>query len=141
MRRYLYFTSPLLVIISVSYAMAQTLTTDAPVPEKAWEIILKLGFPILMTAAGPYITGLITSNFVKVHPAIQYAITSFFSLITGALVGQIPDFPLTSESAATMAIAAGNTGQFMANSHKDDFHPKTEAAKAEAATLPKAKGD
>lgn len=137
MRRYLYLLSPVLVLLWASYAIAQTLTTDAPAPEKLWEIILKLGFPILMTALGPYATGLITSNFAKVHPSIQYAITSVLTLIMGALVGQIPNFPLGSESAATMAIAAGNTGQFMANSHARDFHPKTDTAKVELAALPK----
>ncbi len=141
MRRYLYLLSPLFILLSVSVALAQTLATDKPAPEKLWEMLLKLGFPILMTAIAPYLTGLITSNFAKVPPSIQYAITSMLSLIMGALVGQIPAFPLGSESAATIALASGNAGQFIANSTKTDFHPKTEVAKAELAALPKSEQD
>lgn len=137
MRRYLYLLSPVLVLLMVGVAVAQTITAanPPPAPEALWEIILKLAFPVLMTAVGPYITGLITSNFAKVHPSVQYAITSVLTVIMGALAGQIPAFPLSSESAATLALAAGNTGQFMANSHKTDFHPKTDVAKVEMAAM------
>ena len=143
MQRYLYLLSPVLILLSVSYAVAQTLTASNPPPpaEAAWEIILKLGFPIVMSALGPYATGWITSSFAKVPPAAQYAITSLITVIAGALVGQIPAFPLTSESAATMALAAGNTGQFLANSNKAEMHPKTEAAKVVLASLPKDEAD
>lgn len=127
--------SPLLLLLSVPIVLAQTLTTDKPPDEKAWEVVLKLGFPILMSALGPYATGLITSSFAKVHPSVQYVITSILTLIAGALVGQIPQFPLGSESAATMALAAGNTGQFMANSRRAEFHPKTDEAKVQIAKM------
>lgn len=143
MRRSLYLLSPVLMLLMVGVAVAQTMTADNPpaAPQALWEIILKLGFPVLMTAVGPYMTGLITSNFAKVHPSVQYAITSLLTVIMGALAGQIPAFPLSSESAATLALAAGNTGQFMANSQRTDFHPKTSTAKVEIAKLPKAERD
>lgn len=141
MRRYLYLLSPVLILLSVGYAVAQTLTADSPPapPEAVWEVMLKLAFPIVMGVAGPYMTGLITSNFAKVHPSVQYAITSILTLIMGALAGSIPAFPLGPESAATIALASGNGGQFMANSTKGEFHPKTESAKAELSKLPKDK--
>lgn len=137
MRRYLYLLSPVLVLLSVSYAIAQTLTTDAPVSQMGWEVALKLIFPIIMTALSPYLTGLITSNFAKVPPPVQYAITSILSLVMGGLAGAIPGFPMGPESAATVALGSGNTGQFLANSSRADLHPKTDRAKIELAAMPK----
>ena len=141
MRQSLYLLSPVLVLLSVSAAVAQTLTTDAPPEQKAWEVAIKMIFPILMTAVGPYLTGLITSSFAKVPAPVQYVISSLLGLLMGAIAGQVPGFPLGSESAANMGLAGGATGQFLANSTKADFHPKTEAAKVEIASLPKSEQD
>ena len=107
MTRYRYLLSPVLVLLSVSYAVAQTLTTDEPAPQKMWEVLLKTFFPILMTVGMPYLTGLITSGFRKVPQPIQYVISSVLGAIVGALAGQIPDFPLGSEAppcASTFAL-------------------------------------
>ena len=137
MTRYFILLSPLFVVLSVGYAIAQTLTTDAPPEQKAWEVMLKMVFPVIMTAVGPYITGLVTSGFARVPKPVQYVISSLLGLVIGAIAGQVPGFPLGSESAANMGLAAGASGQFLANSSRADFHPKTETAKAEAATLQK----
>ena len=135
MRRFLYLLSPVLVLLSVSYAVAQTLTTDAPPEQKAWEVALKMLFPIIMTAVGPYFTGLITSSFAKVPAPVQYVISSILGLLMGAVAGQVPGFPLGSESAATIGLASGGTGQFLANSTLADMHPKTDSAKVEMAKM------
>ena|SRR3990167_2060969 len=97
-------------------AVAQTLTTDAPVSQKTWEILLKLAFPVLMTAIGPSVT-----SFIKGWPTpVKYVIASLASMLVGAGAGSIPDFPLTMESAATIGVTSGAVGQalFVA-------HPKT----------------
>jgi hypothetical protein len=107
MRRYLFLLSPVLVLLSVSYGVAQTLTTDEPAPQKMWEVLLKLAFPIVMTAVGPLVTGLI-----KTAPApVKYVLAAISSMLVGAGIGSIPDFPLTPESAATIGVTSGVTGQ------------------------------
>lgn len=137
MRRYLYLLSPVLMLLYAGYALAQTLTLDnPPAPAQAsWEVLLKLAFPVIITGISPYVTGWITSSFAKVHPSIQYMISSLLGLIMGALAGQIPDFPLGSESAATIGAGAGGTGQYLANQSRAAMHPKTEAAKVEMAAM------
>lgn len=117
----------LLIILMLSWytvSFAQTLTTDEPAPQKIWEIMLKLGFPVLMTAVSPWLQGLITSSIKKVPPTVQVAISSILGLIIGGIAGAIPDFPLTIESAATMGIASGGTGQVLVNMQSGTMHPK-----------------
>jgi len=88
-------------------SLAQTLTTDAPAPQKAWEVLLKLGFPVIMTVVGPFVTG-----FIKTAPSwVKYVVASLASMLVGAGAGAIPDFPLTIESAATIGATSGATGQ------------------------------
>jgi hypothetical protein len=137
MRRYLYLLSPVLLLLMAGSAVAQTLTAPnpPPAPQAAWEMLLKLAIPIVITGASPYLQGWITSNFAKVHPSIQYMISSLLGLAMGAIAGQIPDFPLTSESAANMGAGAGLTGQFLANQSHADLHPKTESAKVVIAAM------
>lgn len=97
----------MLCLVFVAVAVAQTLTTDASVPQKSWEILLKLAFPVLLTAVGPFVTG-----FVKGLPApAKYVIASLASMLVGAGAGAIPDFPLSIESGATMGATAGAVGQ------------------------------
>jgi hypothetical protein len=95
------------MLLVYSNSFAQTLTTDAPVPQKAWEVLLKLGFPVVMTVVGPFVTG-----FIKTAPTwVKYVVASLASMIVGAGAGAIPDFPLTVESAATIGATSGATGQ------------------------------
>lgn len=96
-----------LMLAGASTVLAQTLTTDAPVPQKMWEIILKLAFPLVLTVVGPFVT-----SFIKTaHPAIKYVVAGFASLLVGVGAGAIPDFPLTMESAGTMGVTGGVIGQ------------------------------
>lgn len=99
----------MIVIMMLWYgiSLAQTLTTDEPVPQKAWEVLLKLGFPVIMTVVGPFVTG-----FIKSAPTpVKYVIASLASMLVGAGAGAIPDFPLGIESAATIGATSGATGQ------------------------------
>lgn len=102
-----------LVLLWASPALAQTLTTDEPAPQKAWEIILKLAFPILMTAVGPWV-----ASYLKAAPTpVKYAVASLTSMLLGAGAGAIPDFPMGVESAATIGVTSGATGQMLFNMH------------------------
>lgn len=95
------------MVLWYGHAIAQTLTTDEPVPQKAWEILLKLGFPVIMTVIGPIVTG-----FIKSAPDwVKYIVASLASMLVGAGAGAIPDFPLTIESAATIGATSGAIGQ------------------------------
>jgi hypothetical protein len=94
-------------VLMPTLAVAQTLTTDAPPEQKAWEILLKLAFPVLMTVIGPYAT-----FFIKGAPTpVKYAVASLASMLIGAGLGSIPAFPLGLESAATIGMTSGATGQ------------------------------
>ena len=141
MRRYLYLLSPVLLfmLVMVSMAVAQTLTADNPPPpgQALWEIAIKAIFPVLITAVAPHVTGWITSSFAKVHPSIQYVISSVLGLVMGAITSQIPGVPLSTESAANIGAGAGATGQYLANRSRAEMHPKTEAAKVEMAAMEK----
>jgi hypothetical protein len=96
-----------LLLLMPTMALAQTLTTEAPASQKAWEVLLKLAFPILMTIVGPFVTG-----YIKDAPVpVKYAVASLASMLVGAGAGSIPDFPLTMESAATIGVTSGATGQ------------------------------
>jgi hypothetical protein len=105
MRRLLLLSSLLLLIETP--VLAQTLTTDAPAPQKAWEILLKLAFPVLMTVIGPYATYPIRGA----PTPVKYAVASLASMLIGAGLGSIPEFPLGLESAATIGMTSGATGQ------------------------------
>ncbi|MGH6821215.1 MAG: hypothetical protein ACREDU_10185 [Methylocella sp.] len=104
-------------LLSVSPVLAQTMTTNEPASQQAWEVLLKLAFPIVMTAVGPFVTGYIKDA----HPALKYVVASLASMLVGAGAGSIPDFPLGMESAATIGATSGATGQFLYLAH-----PKTE---------------
>jgi len=113
MKRYYTIFIPLSMCMMATSVMAQTLSTDAPAGQKTWEIVLKLAFPILMTAVGPYVTGYIK----HAHPAAKYIVASLASMLIGVGAGAIPDFPLTMESAATIGATSGATGQFLFLQH------------------------
>ena len=107
MRRLFPLMGVLTLVLIGSIATAQTLTTDEPAPQKLWEVLLKLAFPIVMTVVGPLVTGLI-----KTAPTpVKYALATLTSMLLGAGIGSIPDFPLGPESAATIGATSGATGQ------------------------------
>ena len=102
---------------------AQTLTTNEPAPQKAWEILLKLSFPVIMTVIGPFATG-----YIKGAPSwVKYIVASLASMLVGLGAGAIPDFPLTMESAATIGATSGATGQalFMHTPTRSDIKSET----------------
>jgi hypothetical protein len=97
----------LMMTLIPALAYAQTLTTDAPVEQKFWEVFLKMAFPVVMTFVGPIVTG-----FIKTAPDwVKYLLASISSMIVGAGFGEIPNFPLTAESAATVGLLSGPAGQ------------------------------
>lgn len=124
--RYVWLTCILLLVYAESFA--QTLTTDAPPQQKAWEIILKVMFPALWTIGAPWLTGIVTMGISHVPPPLRVVISSILGAVVAGVAGMIPDFPLTIESAATMGLAGGATGQVLANLSPDTLKPKTEAA-------------
>ena len=99
------------VLVSAGPVLAQTLLTNAPPEAKLWEVLCKAGFPLLMTAAGPFVTSFI----VQANPLLKYVLAGVASMLVGALAGQIDGFPLTSESAATMGVTLGPAGQALVN--------------------------
>ena len=112
MRR-LAWLAPWLLMISVEAVAAQTLMTDEPAGQKTWEVLLKLAFPILMTAVGPMAT-----RYVKDWPPpLKYVVASLASMLVGAGLGAVPDFPLGIESAATIGATSGATGQYLYLQH------------------------
>lgn len=117
------------LLMSVS-AYAQTIMTDKPVDQKVWEVALKVIFPAIWTAVAPWITGLVTSGIAHVPPAFRVLISSVLGAVMAGAAGAIPDFPLTIESAATMGLASGGTGQILASMEPSIMKPKTDAAKA-----------
>jgi hypothetical protein len=98
-------------------AMAQTLLTDKPAEQKAWEVLLKLFFPTIWTAAAPYLTRGVTWGMLKVMTSVpqplQVVVSSVLGGILAGIAGAIPDFPLSIESAATMGAAGGAAGQVL----------------------------
>jgi intracellular septation protein A len=94
-----------------SVALAQTLTTDEPVPQKMWEIFIKPAFMLLMAVVGPFVT----RYMVTADPIIKYLVAGLASMLVGAIAGQVPGFPLTSESAANMGAGLGPAGQAIVN--------------------------
>lgn len=103
-------------MINVTEVFAQTLMTDAPPVQKTWEILLKLAFPIVMTAVGPTITSAIKTA----PPIVKYLVASLASMLVGAGAGAIPDFPLTMESAATIGVTSGAIGQKLFMMHPQE---------------------
>jgi hypothetical protein len=114
-----------MLFISVS-VYAQTIMTDKPTDQKVWEVALKIIFPAIWTALAPWITGLVTSGMAHVSPAIRVAISSVLGAVMAGATGAIPDFPLTVESAATMGLASGGTGQVLASMQPNTMKPKTD---------------
>ncbi len=127
--RFILLTFIFLLMYAESFA--QTLTTDASAPQKAWEIILKIMFPALWTVGAPWVTGLVTAGITHVPAPLRVVISSVLGAIVAGAAGAIPDFPLTIESSATMGLAGGATGQILANLDPSTLKPKTEAVKAE----------
>jgi len=131
MKRYLPFLSVLLfavVMLMTVESMAQTIMTDKPTPQKLYEVLLKVLFPVIWTAVSPWLTGLVTAGFKVVPPSIQVIISSVFGCIMAGITGLVPDFPLSPESAATMGVSAGATGQLLANMNPAALQPKVGTA-------------
>jgi hypothetical protein len=116
------------ILIPWSYAIAETLTTDAPVEQKLWEVMLKTIFPVLWTAVGPFFTKGVTYLLLKVMatvPAsVQIALSSIFAGAVAGVAGAIPDFPLSVESAINMAMPQGATAQMQAMMNPATVQPK-----------------
>ena len=103
-------------MLTITDVVAQTLMTNAPIEQKTWEIMLKLAFPVLMTAVGPMLTQYISNA----PPAVKYLVASLGSMCVGAGAGAIPDFPLTIESAATIGVTSGAIGQKLFMMHPNE---------------------
>jgi hypothetical protein len=95
----------------VSVVLAQTILTDEPPEQKVWEVFVKPTFMLLMTIVGPFITRYIT----QADPIIKYLVAGLASMLVGAIAGQVPGFPLTSESAANMGAGLGPAAQAIVN--------------------------
>lgn len=126
--KYVWMTCILLFVCVEAFA--QTLTTDALPQQKAWEILLKVLFPTIWTAVAPWLTGIVTSGISHVPAPFRVMISSVLGAVMAGAAGAIPDFPLTVESAATMGLAGGGTGQVLANMSPETMKPKTAAAQA-----------
>lgn len=99
-------------------AVAQTLTTDLPASTKAIDIFVKIAAPIL-SALSPFLTKYVTMGMLKVVSAVpaslQTALSSVFSAVILGLAGAFTDFPLSTESAATVGLGIGAASQSMAS--------------------------
>jgi len=132
--KYLRVIQLVMIVVMILWyvtGFAQTLSTDAPPQQKAWEIFLKVLFPAVWTVGAPWVTGLITSGIKHVPSPLRVIISSVLGAITAGLAGAIPDFPLTIESASEMGAAGGATGQVLALLQPGALKPKTAAVKAE----------
>lgn len=114
-----------IMVLWYGNVIAQTLTTNEPAPQKAWEMMLKIIFPAIWTGLAPYITSLIAKVIIGIPPPIKVVISTVLGTIMAGLAGTVPEFPLTVESAATMGAAGGGTGQVLFN-----MTPKKEEPKA-----------
>lgn len=118
-------------------AIAQTLTTDAPPEQKAMDIAVKILAPIL-SALSPFITKYVTLGLMKVMSSVpatfQTALSSLFSAVILGLAGAFTDFPLSTESAATVGLGIGAMSQAMAAAK-----PGTVIATNSAVTTPTVK--
>jgi len=101
----------ILAMIPASLALAQAVTTEAPASSNPWEHMLKLAFPVILTAVGPIITG-----FIKTAPPwVKFICASLGTMLVGFGAGNIPDFPVYPESGAEMGLGAGATSQAILN--------------------------
>ena len=95
-----------LMLVWTSVSIAQTLTTDAPAEQKIWEVFLKV---------------------MSIVPAsLQVVISSILGGLMAGIAGTIDGFPLGVESAATMGVAGGATGQLLANMNPQAIQPKAQ---------------
>ena len=127
--RFMLLTFIFLLIYAESFA--QTLTSDASVSQKSWEIMIKILFPALWTIGAPWVTGLVTSGITHVPLPLRVVISSVLGATMAGLVGTIPDFPLGVESAAAMGAAGGGTGQVLSSMQPETLKPKTAATQVE----------
>lgn len=104
-----------IMLLMYSTVLAQTLTTDEPLPQKALEIFLKMVFPAIWTGVGPWITRLVTFSLQRVPKELLVVISTILGAVMAGAAGAIPDFPLTIESAAEMGAAGAGTGQVLMN--------------------------
>jgi hypothetical protein len=96
------------LIVNVSLAFAQTVTTDAP-PEPItwWHKMLDIIIPFAMTFGGPYI-----STFFKTAPPwVKYLISSIVGILVGAGAGEYTSFPMNTDTGAASGLTLGMTGQ------------------------------
>ena len=116
-----------LMLMWVGISIAQTLTTDAPAEQKVWEVFLKVLFPTLWTAVSPFFTKYVSMGLLKlmstVPASLQVVISSILGGLMAGIAGTIDGFPLGVESAATMGVAGGATGQLLANMNPQALQP------------------
>ena len=102
----------MVTVLQVAGALAQTLTTDAPVDTKLLELGFKFFFGAVVPTVSPMITSTISHAVGGLPGWAKYLISSLMGLLQGGLAGAIPDFPVTIESGAEMGLATGAGGQF-----------------------------
>jgi len=117
MKRLLFYTpilSPLFIlfsVLSVTYAIAQAVGGEAPQSSNPWEHLLKLVFPVILTAVGPILTG-----FIKTAPRwVKFIVASIGTTLVGFGAGSIPDFPVYPDTGAEIGLGAGATSQAILN--------------------------
>lgn len=94
-------------LVLASLGLAQAEAAPAAPPTDYWAAIFKVVFPVVITIVGPIVTG-----FIKTAPSwVKYILSGLSSALVGAGAGEIPNFPLTPESAALVGLLGGPVGQ------------------------------
>jgi len=110
-RIYLRLLFMMLAMIPARLALAQAVATEAPASSNPWEHLLKLIFPVILTAVGPILTG-----FIKTAPGwVKFIVASIGTTIVGFGAGSIPDFPVYPDTGAEIGLGAGATSQAILN--------------------------
>jgi asparagine N-glycosylation enzyme membrane subunit Stt3 len=122
---YLKFMLLMLAVYPASLALAQVVTGEAPASSNPWEHLLKLIFPVILTAVGPILTG-----FIKTAPSwVKFIVASVGTTLVGFGAGSIADFHIypNPDTGAEMGLGAGATSQAILNGWLK--RPDAEAAK------------
>lgn len=128
MKRYLYLLSPLLILLSVSYAVAQTVadvitTTPANTTgQYIWKLVMT-AITVGGAVATPYITKYLTIGALKVVGAVRVNvpgpvlifISTILSGVWAGVLGASTDLPLHGDTAALLGGILGGGVQKFAN--------------------------
>lgn len=128
MRRYLYLASPLMVLASVGYALAQTLTEVVETPsttlgEYAWKMFLT-ALTLGGSAVTPYLTKYLTmwvligigKTKANVPAPVLIFLSTVISGVFAGVMGTTTDLPLHGDSAVLGGSLVGAAAQKLANS-------------------------